>query len=115
MPVPLAPPRQHTALGHSKLVNNDLIPGIALWASGIFPSNVVDPDPARTIAASVDTTQGTRRSLLGSAQAGICRSMPSMSMLAMMDAILLLGELSPFVPRNFSFMAFDADDQELTV
>jgi hypothetical protein len=68
--------------------------------------------PARTIAASVDATQGTRRSLLGSAQARICRSMP---MLAMMDAILLLGELSPFVPRNFSFMAFDADDQELTV
>ena len=41
--------------------------------------------------------------------------MPSMPMLAMMDAILLPGELSPFVPRNFSFMAFDANDQELTV
>ena len=38
-----------------------------------------------------------------------------MPMLAMMDAIMLLGELSPYVPRNFSFMAFDADDQELTV
>ncbi|WP_283813869.1 MULTISPECIES: hypothetical protein [unclassified Bradyrhizobium] len=41
--------------------------------------------------------------------------MPSMPVLALMDAILLLGELSPYLPRNFSFMAFDADDQELTV
>ncbi|WP_283814206.1 hypothetical protein [Bradyrhizobium sp. AUGA SZCCT0160] len=41
--------------------------------------------------------------------------MPSMPVLALMDAILLLGELSPYLARNFSFMAFDADDQELTV
>lgn len=41
--------------------------------------------------------------------------MPSMPVLALMDAILLLRELSPYLPRNFSFMAFDEDDQELTV
>jgi hypothetical protein len=38
-----------------------------------------------------------------------------MPMLAMMTAILLLGELTPHVPRNFSLMARDADDKEITV
>jgi hypothetical protein len=33
----------------------------------------------------------------------------------MMPAILLLGELTPHVPRNFSFVASDADDKEITV
>ena len=36
-------------------------------------------------------------------------------MLAVMDTVMLLGELTPQVPRNFPFVAFNADDQELTV
>jgi hypothetical protein len=42
-------------------------------------------------------------------------SLISMPMLAMMAAILLLGELTPHVPRNFSFVARDADDKEVAV
>lgn len=38
-----------------------------------------------------------------------------MPVLAMMDMVMLLGKPAPHVPRNSSFMAFDADDQELTV
>ena len=38
-----------------------------------------------------------------------------MPMLAMMDGIVLLGELAPHIPRNFSFVARDADDKEVAV
>jgi hypothetical protein len=36
-------------------------------------------------------------------------------MLPMTDAVTLLRELAPHVPRDFSLVAFDADDQELAV
>jgi hypothetical protein len=38
-----------------------------------------------------------------------------MPMLATMAAILLLGEPTPHVSRNFSFVARDVDDKEVAV
>ena len=68
---------------------------------------------------NVDAAQRIRRSSIGSVRARICRksrrSLVSMPMLAMMAAILLLGELTPLVPRNSSFVARDADDKEVAV
>ena len=72
-----------------------------------FRSIIVDLKFGSHDCGNVDA-ESIRRSMIGFAQV-------SMSVLAMMDAVMLLGELAPQVPRNVSFLAGHADNKELTV